>query len=243
MDHRLKLLLWVAAVVALLLLVSLFRQQTRTVLLSFDVEPVDTPASIAFITSTLDQYGANATFFVTGQYAEQHPDIVRNLSAKYEVACHTMTHPRLPEINGTALRWELAACKELVENLTNTTVRGFRAPYNLIDERAFALLKELNYTYDASAFENYAWFYPQPSITEIPTSSLGPIPLEDYPLVSLLHLGDLGYFLMRQDRDAREAFDLHPHHVFAHRGAFQYLVSSYADDDVRFLTYSQAASG
>ena len=111
MDHRLKLLLWVVAIVALILLISLFRERTREVLLSFDVEPVDTPESIAFVTSTLDLYGANATFFVTGEYALANPDIVRNLSEKYEVACHTMTHPRLPEINDSALEWELATSR------------------------------------------------------------------------------------------------------------------------------------
>jgi len=241
MDARLKALLWIVAIVALVLLVSRIGEPTREVLLSFDVEPVDSPESIDFVTSTLDQYHANATFFVTGDYAEQHPNVVRNLAAKYEVACHTMTHPHLPEINDSALEWELTACKALLENLTNASVLGFRAPYNLIDERTFLLLKRLNYTYDASVFENLGWFYPRPNMTEIATSSLWLIPLEDYPLVDVAHLGDFGYFLMRQDRDEREAFDLHPNIVYAHRGAFQYLVSSYADDDVAFLTYGQAS--
>lgn len=228
-------------VFAVIFLLSYFNEPVQEVLFSFDVEPVDTPEMVSFITSTLDQYGANATFFVTGEFAQQHPRLVRDLAKRYEVACHTMTHPRLPEINSSQLRWELATCKELLENLTNTTIVGFRAPYNLIDERSFALLKALNYSYDASTFENLGWFYPPPNMTELPTNMLGPLPLEDYPLVYVLRLGDFAFFLFREDHDARVNLDLHPRFVYQYRGAFQYLISSYADDGVRFLTYREAS--
>ncbi len=239
--RRATLLILLAIGVALILLIARFDHPVERVVLSFDTEPIDTPAMVAFVTSTLDQYGANATFFVTGEFAQAHPLLTKELAQKYEVACHTMTHPHLPEINDTQLRWELAECKRVVENLTGKPVKGFRAPYNLIDERTFALLQTLNYTYDASTFENLGWFYPPPNMTELPTSSLGILPLEDWPLLHYFHLGDFAYFLMREDHDAEVRLDLHPREVWHHRGAFQYLVSSYADDGVTFLTNAAAA--
>jgi len=232
--NRLTALAWVGCLAALIALVVFLAEPTRIVLLSFDVTN-ESADDLAFLTTTLAQYNATATFFVTGEYAQQHPDLVRGLARDYEVACSGMTRARLPEINDTQLAWELSACKHILENLTGQPVAGFRAQYGLLDERAAALLSRLGYAYDASATENYAWFTPTPTVPELAVSSLGP-----FPHALLVTLGDLGYFLMRQDSDHQVSLSFEPWSIRAHRGAFQYLVSGYADDHVTFLEHRDA---
>ncbi len=232
--QRLTLLLWIACAAALACSLALLAEPTETVLLGVEVVN-ESAEELAFLTSTLAQYNATATFFLPGDWAAAHPALVRELAAGHEVACRTMTLPRLPEVNGSRLRWELGACKALLENLTGEPVLGFRAPHGLLDERTAALLPELGYAYDASAVEHYAWFSPATSVAELEASSLGPLPHS-----LLLRLGDLGYFLVRQDNDARISLPLRPAHVRAHRGAFQYLIGSYADDGVRFSQHRDA---
>ncbi len=232
--NRLTVLAWVAAIVALVALVVSMAVPTRTVLLSFDVTN-ESADDLAFITTTLAQYNATATFFLPGQWAERHPELVQALAERYEVACRTMTLPRLPEINDSQVAWELSACKRILENLTGQPVAGFRAPYGLLDERAAALLPELGYAYDASATENYAWFTPTPGVPELAVSSLGP-----FPHALLAALGDMGYFLMRQDSDDQVSLSFEPWSVQRHRGAFQYLIGSYADAHVVFLEHRHA---
>lgn len=53
-------------------------------------DPEDTPRLLAL----LAQYEARATFFVIGERAAQHPELIRAIvSAGHEVAHHTHTHP------------------------------------------------------------------------------------------------------------------------------------------------------
>ncbi|MBR9692671.1 polysaccharide deacetylase family protein [Candidatus Woesearchaeota archaeon] len=239
--ERYTFFIWSVAIIIVIFIMFLFITPVEEVLLSFDVEPLNTEGEIRFILSTLDQYDAKATFFVTGDFAKNHSALTKELAWNYEVACHTMTHPRIPEINETQLRWELEECKRVIEDITNKTVRGFRAPYNLIDERTHALLPELGYDYDASGYEHLGWFYPPPTVKEVEISTLVFLPMQDYVLAHLLHLGDFGFFLMRLDKDKQISIDFHPHHIDNSRGAFQYLVGSYADDEVRFMTNAEAA--
>nr|NLI50572.1 polysaccharide deacetylase family protein [Propionibacterium sp.] len=45
------------------------------------------------ILQTLEEKGATASFFFTGQFAEKNPDLVRRIAAKYPVGNHSWNHP------------------------------------------------------------------------------------------------------------------------------------------------------
>ena len=239
--ERYTFFIWSISIVIIIFILVAFIQPVEEVLLGIDVESMNTVEELQFITTTLEQYDAKATFFITGDFANNNKELVKELSVKHEIACHTMTHSRIPEINESQLRWELETCKTVIENITNTTVKGFRAPYNLIDERTHALLPELGYEYDASGYEHLGWFYPPAEVKEVQISTLVFLPMQDYVLAHAMHLGDFGFFLMRLDKDTRISLDLHPQHIDNSRGAFQYLISTYADDGVRFMTNAEAA--
>ncbi len=66
----------------------------RAVALTFDdgPDPIHTPR----ILDTLAQYHARATFFIVGERAQKHPEIVRAIAAgQHEIGNHTFTHPHL----------------------------------------------------------------------------------------------------------------------------------------------------
>lgn len=69
-----------------------FATKAREVWLTIDdgPDPVDTPQ----ILELLEAHDARATFFVIGENAGRHPDLVRAIAAAgHEVAHHTQTHP------------------------------------------------------------------------------------------------------------------------------------------------------
>ena len=69
-----------------------FATDRREVWLTIDdgPDPVDTPR----ILELLAEHGARATFFVIGQTAARHPQLIRAIAAAgHEVAHHTQTHP------------------------------------------------------------------------------------------------------------------------------------------------------
>jgi peptidoglycan/xylan/chitin deacetylase (PgdA/CDA1 family) len=66
----------------------------KVIALTFDDGP--NPKFTPDILKTLQQYHAKATFFVTGEYAEFYPNLVkREVAEGHEVANHTYSHPKI----------------------------------------------------------------------------------------------------------------------------------------------------
>jgi cellulose synthase/poly-beta-1,6-N-acetylglucosamine synthase-like glycosyltransferase/peptidoglycan/xylan/chitin deacetylase (PgdA/CDA1 family)/spore germination protein YaaH len=71
-----------------------------------------------------------ATFFIIGENAEQHPDILKRIFAEgHEIGNHTYTHPNVSDISEMQLRLELAATERLIESLLGRQTLLFRPPY------------------------------------------------------------------------------------------------------------------
>ena len=64
----------------------------------------------------LDRYGAKATFFSIGQWAEREPGLLREMhAAGHAIGNHTYTHPTMPLRTVAGVRDELARCRAAVE--------------------------------------------------------------------------------------------------------------------------------
>ena len=103
--------------------------QPRAIALTFD----DGPAWpwTDQILDLLARDSVRATFFVIGQNAERHPDLVQRMwDEGHEVGNHTFTHPNLASASPDRMRLELNATQRVIEaELARSTVL-FRAPYN-----------------------------------------------------------------------------------------------------------------
>lgn len=192
----------------LLFLLWLLQPVPTQVFLTYDTEPVDTPAQVEAILTTLDARDAHATFFVTGEFAADHPKLVRRIAERHEVACHSVTHPRLTRVDDKQLWDEVAGCKNIVERITGIPVMGFRAPYLAMDARVPPLLAEAGYVYDASMLDYQT--LPDVGVRELPVSSVGMIPVMDYIFLHLSPVKGLGRWVLEHRRGTRVAICLHP---------------------------------
>jgi polysaccharide deacetylase family protein (PEP-CTERM system associated) len=109
------------------------------------------------ILAALARRSQRATFFVLGDVARRHPDLVRAIAAAgHELACHGMTHQPLWSLDREAFRAELRAFRGAMNDaLGHDPSRGFRAPTFSLDRgTAWALdvLREEGFTYDSSVF-------------------------------------------------------------------------------------------
>lgn len=100
----------------------------------------------------LRKYQANATFFVVGQIAEQHPNIIETIDEQgHEIAFHGYYHKPLWETDAEGLRREIRKFNLLLDG----RCKGFRAPsFSLSNSTKWALdvLEEAKYLYDSSIF-------------------------------------------------------------------------------------------
>ncbi len=129
------------------------------ILLSFDTEEFDVPREHGVqislqegmkvsiegahrILDVLKQNGVRATFFCTGNFAANAPEVMQRIMDEgHEVACHGVDH-------WTPMHTDFEVSKEIVERVTGRKVYGYRQPRMFkVDE---AEIKRVGYLYNSS---------------------------------------------------------------------------------------------
>jgi peptidoglycan/xylan/chitin deacetylase (PgdA/CDA1 family) len=99
--------------------------QDNVVALTFDdgPHPVYTPRLL----NVLGAHGAHATFFMVGEAAQRHPDLVREVArADHAIGNHSWDHQSLPLISSRERRAQIRACEKAI---TPYGQRLLRPPY------------------------------------------------------------------------------------------------------------------
>jgi polysaccharide deacetylase family protein (PEP-CTERM system associated) len=95
-----------------------------------------------------------ATFFTVGRMALSAPDLIREIAHEgHEIAYHSHAHLSLTEESPEIFKRETYVDKDRLEQLTGTSVVGFRAPRFSLGPRtlwATALLRDLGFRYSSS---------------------------------------------------------------------------------------------
>jgi polysaccharide deacetylase family protein (PEP-CTERM system associated) len=108
----------------------------------------------------LDQLAAagdvKATFYVVGEIAHSHPQLVRDIAAAgHEVGSHSHDHRRIHRFSPDAFREDLRRSVDALEQVSGQKVYGFRAPtFSLTAATAWAVdeLLAVGLKYDTSVF-------------------------------------------------------------------------------------------
>ena len=111
------------------------------------------------ILDILGRYDIKATFFILGWTAKKHQNLVKEIHATgHEIACHSYCHRLVYKLTPEEFRKDTSLAKDILEQITGTQIRGFRAPsYSITNQSLWALqiLEELNFEFDSSIFPIY----------------------------------------------------------------------------------------
>lgn len=100
----------------------------QAVALTFDDGPH--PEFTPPVLEALRDAGARATFFLIGENARRHPELVRRIVAEgHAVGCHTDTHADLSRLGWGAVRRECCRGRETLQALSGRPVRYLRPPW------------------------------------------------------------------------------------------------------------------
>ena len=104
------------------------------------------------ILKILDEFNIKGTFFCTGDIAEHLPEYVKIIERKgHEIACHSLNHERLNQLDYNKCRQLIYQNKKLIEKLCQKSeIIGFRAPYLKPPLFLMKILTELGFKYDSS---------------------------------------------------------------------------------------------
>jgi peptidoglycan/xylan/chitin deacetylase (PgdA/CDA1 family) len=106
------------------------RSSTGHVALTFDDGP--DPESTPHFLDLLAQHEVRGTFFMLGERAVRHPDVVRQIAAEgHEPAVHGWTHGCVARLSPGRLSRELASARSSLEDLAGQPVRWYRPPYGI----------------------------------------------------------------------------------------------------------------
>lgn len=99
------------------------------------------------ILDALKAYDVQITFFLTGQWAEDNPGLVRRMAAEgHEFGNHTYSHPYLTQLDESTIREEIQSTETIIRSLVGQSTRPFlRPPYGDRDRRVWDLLAEEGY--------------------------------------------------------------------------------------------------
>ncbi|MDQ2997684.1 MAG: polysaccharide deacetylase family protein [Chloroflexota bacterium] len=99
-------------------------------------------APVPAMLKTLREHNVNITFFLTGKWIKDNPELAREIVADgHEIANHTFTHPDMRNLSDAAILQELADTEALLAETTGTSSRPlFRPPFGAYDKRVLQLV-------------------------------------------------------------------------------------------------------
>ncbi len=108
------------------------------------------------ILSMFSDANVKATFFVLGWIAERYPGLVRTIvNEGHEVASHGYCHIRVTSQNIDEFRDDVLRTRYILENISGTRVKGYRAAsYSICKDNMWAIevLKECGHEYSSSIY-------------------------------------------------------------------------------------------
>ena len=116
------------------------------VALTFDAGSTAEP--LPKLLQTLRDHHLKVTFFVTGFWVRENPDLLRQIVADgHELGNHSLTHPDMRNQDDMRIKHELLETERLVRSATNgaSTRPYFRPPYGAYNNRVLLAAESLGY--------------------------------------------------------------------------------------------------
>lgn len=110
------------------------------------------------ILDVLKEKGVRAVFFVTLDYAQREPELIRRMIDEgHTVGNHTCTHPSLAECTAEEVRAELTGLHKYIKDNFGYDMYVMRPPKGEFSEQVLSIAKELGYTTVLWSFAYQDW--------------------------------------------------------------------------------------
>lgn len=112
--------------------------------LTFDVawENGDLPE----ILDVLEEEGVKVSFFVTGEWAEQNPELLKKIrDLGHDLGNHSQDHKSMTQLTYEEKKEEIAEAHERVKEIAGVEMNLFRTPYGNYDDEVILTAEELGY--------------------------------------------------------------------------------------------------
>lgn len=171
---------------------------------SWDNLPCRVERNLDLILQLLNEHDVRATFFTLGWIAQRYPALVRRIvAAGHELASHGYSHGRANEQSRLEFSEDVESAKKLLEDISGTTILGYRAPSFSIGHLnmwALECLANAGYKYSSSIYPIRHDHYGVPDAPRFPYHPSNAPDLIEIPVTTVRFLnrnlpaGGGGYF-------------------------------------------------
>ncbi len=179
------------------------------------------------------KHDIKATFFITGFFAQREPENVRQiLKDGHEIACHGYEHHY--RNRSFDIEKDVIKAKEILEQITQKKIKGFRAPQATYSEELLRILDKCGFIYDSSLHPAYLPGYynnrkaPLHIHKPLPNSSLLEIPVAVMPKTRLpivwMFMRNIGVWWTQRGINALVKRKINPV-IYVHSWEFVPLIS------------------
>ncbi|KKB33495.1 polysaccharide deacetylase family protein [Bacillus thermotolerans] len=131
----------------------------KGIALTFNIAWGDKKA--AQILQTLIRHKTKATFFLSGSWAERHPDLVKKMEEHhFEIGLLGYNYVDYPSMTKEEIKKDLLKAQEVFKKLQIENVKLMRAPTGYFNEEALNAAKEMNLTYVHWSIDTKDWKNP-----------------------------------------------------------------------------------
>lgn len=111
------------------------------------------PKVIPFLKDMANE-GVYLTVFVLENVARENRSLIRQIAELgHEIACHGQDHELVYEVSVDEFKKRIGESKELLEEIIERPIQGYRAPCFSMENEKLDVLWELGFTYDASLIQ------------------------------------------------------------------------------------------
>lgn len=108
-------------------------EEPKKIAITFDDGPH--PYYTEQLLDGLKERGVQATFFVTGEHAQLHPDVIKRMQKEgHLIGNHTYSHMQLSDSNREKFKQELIDTNKILKEITGTEIQYVRPPYGTWDK-------------------------------------------------------------------------------------------------------------
>lgn len=110
------------------------------------------------ILEILDKHGVRATFFLTGDWVEKHPEDVKQIVGfGHDIGNHSESHRNMSQLSKEVCEREIVSVHEKVKALTGMEMNLFRVPYGEYDDQLIQTAQELGYKVVQWSVDSMDW--------------------------------------------------------------------------------------
>ncbi|KAJ0414046.1 hypothetical protein BJY00DRAFT_319228 [Aspergillus carlsbadensis] len=117
--------------------------EPNTIALTFDDGPSEFTEHFLDL---LRDYDARATFFVLGEAAQEHPELLRRMQDEHhQIGSHTFDHPSLPTLRHDAVVTEMTRLEQILIPIIGEVPTYMRPPYFDVSAEVLDTMCDLGY--------------------------------------------------------------------------------------------------